>query len=55
MLRRVLRRTISGFMAGILISIGGCVFLSCREIQGIGYVAGAVLFSVALLCICIKG
>ena len=55
MLKQALRRNVSGFMAGILISIGGCVFLSCREIQGIGNVAGAVLFSVALLCICIKG
>lgn len=37
-------------MAGILICIGGSVFLACEN----RYV-GAVLFSVALLCICIKG
>lgn len=36
--------------AGILVSIGGCVFLSCEN----RYV-GAVLFSIALLCICFKG
>ena len=36
--------------AGIMISIGGSVFLSCDS----KYV-GAVLFSVALLCICYLG
>ena len=36
--------------AGILIAIGGSVFLSCEN-----RVIGAVLFSVALLCICYKG
>ena len=36
--------------AGILISIGGCVFLACDN----KYV-GAVMFTVALLCICLKG
>ena len=44
------RKFLSGFAAGILISIGGTVFLSCD----IRYV-GAILFSVALLCICYKG
>ena len=41
---------ISGIAAGILISIGGTVYLSCD----IKYI-GAILFSVALLCICLKG
>ena len=41
---------LSGISAGILISIGGSVFLSCEN----RYV-GAVMFSVALLCICFKG
>ena len=41
---------LSGIAAGILISIGGTIFLSCD----IRYI-GAVLFSVALLCICYKG
>lgn len=36
--------------AGIMISIGGCAFLACDS----SYV-GAVLFSVALLCICYLG
>ena len=39
-----------GLCAGVLISIGGTVFLSCDN----KYV-GAVLFSVALVCICLKG
>ena len=36
--------------AGILIAIGGSVFLACEN-----RIVGAVLFSVALLCICYKG
>lgn len=46
----MLRKIIDGISAGILISIGGSVFLSCEN-----KVIGAVLFSVALLCICHKG
>ena len=46
----MLKKTVAGIMAGILICIGGSVFLACEN----RYV-GAVLFSVALLCICIKG
>ena len=46
----MLRKILSGVSAGLLICIGGAVFLSCEN----RYV-GAVLFSVALLCICIKG
>ncbi len=43
---------INGIMAGILISIGGAVFLS--QVSTLKYV-GAVFFCVALLCICAKG
>lgn len=46
----MLKGTINGILAGILIAIGGSVFLACEN----RYV-GAVLFSVALLCICYKG
>ena len=46
----MLRKILSGICAGILISIGGAVFLACD----IKYV-GAILFTVALLCICING
>ena len=46
----MLKNFLSSVGAGVLISIGGCVFLACEN----RYV-GAVLFSVALLCICLKG
>ena len=46
----MLKKTISGFMAGVLISIGGSVYLACTD-----KIIGAVFFSVALLCICFKG
>ena len=46
----MLKHTVSGICAGILIAIGGSVFLSCES-----RVVGAILFSVALLCICLKG
>ena len=46
----MLKKVLSGISAGILISIGGSIYLSCEN-----KVVGAVLFSVALLCICYKG
>lgn len=46
----MLNKLLSGVCAGILISVGGTVYLSCSN----KYI-GAVLFSVALLCICLKG
>lgn len=46
----MLKTLCNSFSAGILISIGGSVFLSCDN----RYV-GAVFFSVALICICLKG
>lgn len=47
----MLAKTVNGIAAGCLISIGGCVYLSCSDNKYVG----AVLFSVALLCICYKG
>lgn len=46
----MLNKTVNGIFAGIIISIGGAVYLSCDNRY-----AGAVLFSVALLCICYEG
>ncbi|MBQ9262582.1 MAG: formate/nitrite transporter family protein [Clostridia bacterium] len=46
----MIRKMLSGVCAGLLVSIGGAVFLACEN----RYV-GAALFSVALLCICMKG
>ena len=48
----MLKKTVSGFFAGIMISIGGSVFLSC---MGMNKILAACLFSVALLCICMQG
>ena len=47
----MLRKIMAGVSAGILISIGGSVFLAVNESR----ILGAVLFTVALLCICLKG
>ncbi len=46
----MLRKVLSGAQAGVMISIGGAVFLACDN----RYV-GAALFTVALLTICIRG
>lgn len=46
----MLRKILSGVSAGILITLGGAVYLACENRY-----AGAALFSVALLCICFKG
>lgn len=56
MLRRVLARLASGLCAGTLIALGGGVFLGCRGAGNdpIWQIAGAVFFSVALLCICYR-
>ena len=42
----MLKNTVNGISAGIMISIGGCVYLGCEN----RYV-GAVLFTIELLCI----
>ena len=46
----VKKNLLYGLAAGILIGIGGTVFLACEN-----KIMGAVLFSVALLCICLRG
>ncbi len=46
----VIKKTCNGISAGVMILIGCCIYLACDN----KYV-GAVLFSVALLTICIKG
>lgn len=50
----MLKKLTSGISAGILIGIGGSVFLGCVALSNNKFI-GAVLFSVALLCICYKG
>ena len=46
----MLKRIASGIAAGVCITLGGTVFLASEN-----RVVGAVLFCVALLCICLKG
>ena len=46
----MMKKTVSGILAGVLVSIGGAVFLACEN-----KVVGAVLFCVALLSICYMG
>jgi formate/nitrite transporter FocA (FNT family) len=52
----MIKKTVEGILAGILIAIGGSVYLSCARNEGYLYtVIGAFFFSVALLCICYQG
>ncbi len=45
-----------GVLAGILISLGGAVFLACCRIDApYGKIVGALLFPLALVCICMRG
>ena len=45
-----------GVIAGLCIGIGGSVFLACcNDYAGYGKIVGAIMFSVALLCICFRG
>lgn len=52
----VAQKVIDGFLAGILISLGGAVYLACvhTETPYSRYI-GAFLFSLALVCICLRG
>ncbi len=48
----MLKRVIKGLLAGIMIGIGGCVYLS---LYAENRIVGSLLFSVALLTICYNG
>ncbi len=48
----MLRKIIDGFFAGLLVGIGGCVYLALYEENRI---VGAILFAIALLVICYNG
>ncbi len=47
-MKRVLKVIISSFLSGVMISLGGCVFLSIKDISLIG---GSFLFSIGLFMI----
>ena len=51
LINKILRQICDGIAAGLLITIGCCVYLGCNDMKWVG----AILFSVALLTICYKG
>lgn len=51
LIKKILKQISDGIAAGLLITIGCCVFLACKDVKWVG----AILFSVALLTICYKG
>lgn len=53
---KILQKIVNGVMAGIMIAIGGSVFLACYgDGSVLNRAIGAFFFSIALLCICYKG
>ena len=53
---KALQRFVNGVMAGIMIAVGGSVFLACYgDGSVLNRAIGAFFFSIALLCICYKG
>ena len=53
---KILSRISNGFLAGIMISIGGSVFLACfGDGSVLNRAIAAFFFTVALLSICLKG
>jgi len=53
---KILQKIANGVMAGIMIAIGGSVFLACYgDGSVLNRAIGAFFFAVALLCICYKG
>ncbi len=53
---KTVQNIINGILAGIMIAVGGTVFLACFGDGSIlGKTIGAFFFSIALLCICYKG
>lgn len=52
----ITKKIIDGILAGMLISLGGAVFLACYspDVAYMRYV-GAFFFSLALVCICMRG
>lgn len=53
---KTLQKIVNGILAGLMIAIGGSVFLACYgDGAVINRAIGAFFFSIALLCICYKG
>lgn len=53
---KTLQKIVNGVLAGLMIAIGGSVFLACYgDGSVVNRAIGAFFFSIALLCICYKG
>lgn len=52
---KILHNIVNGILAGIMIAVGGTVFLACYNTDLLSRTIGAFFFSIALLCICYKG
>ncbi len=53
---KILQNLVNGILAGIMIAVGGTVFLACfGDGSMLNKAIGAFFFSIALLCICYKG
>ncbi len=53
---KILQNLVNGILAGIMIAVGGTVFLACfGDGSMVNKAIGAFFFSIALLCICYKG
>ncbi len=53
---KILQNFVNGILAGIMIAVGGTVFLACfGDGSMLNKTIGAFFFSIALLCICYKG
>lgn len=55
-MKKIVWNLTNGLLAGIMIAVGGCVFLACYgDGSMVNKTIGAFFFSIALLCICYKG
>ena len=52
----IAQKIIDGVLAGVLIALGGAVYLACIDAElPYGRYIGAFFFSLALVCICLRG
>lgn len=55
-MKKTVWNLVNGLLAGIMIAVGGTVFLACfGDGSMVNKAIGAFFFSIALLCICYKG
>ena len=55
-MKKIIWNLVNGLLAGIMIAVGGTVFLACfGDGSMVNKTIGAFFFSIALLCICYQG